>query len=253
VHMGGRVTPLTGPEFSTIQRFCELMSDKLARLNMNVFVESDFYEFVRLRREIAPAAFLPSTWDPNYNDLSFHNSFWLRAVDHRGRIVATMAQRIFETDSFLDVIRSLRLWCTNGRRDVKGSFGALECPTAQSLSGRVGHSGGLWIDPDFRKKNVSGYLDHLSRGLLLKNYWFDHITAVIFEKLANKGIATRQYGWPRITGRFEFDLLLGGELFPIVFCDMSRAEVLRRVERWLLLPDAESAEELEKARELVAS
>jgi hypothetical protein len=31
---------------------------------------------------------------------------------------------------------------------------------------------------------------------------------------------------------------------------MSRAEVLRRVHRWLLLPDADSSEELERAREL---
>jgi hypothetical protein len=245
------VTPLTSKEFSTIQRFCELMSDKLARLNMNVFIESDFREFVRLRRELAPAAFLPSTWDPTYNDLSFHNAFWLRAVDHRGRIVATMAQRIFDTASFLDEIRSLRLWCSTGRGAAPGSFGAIACPTAGSLAGRVGHSGGLWIDPAFRKKNVSGYLDHLSRGLLLKNYWFDHITAVIFEKLAAKGIATRQYGWPRITGYFEFDLLMGGELFPIVFCDMSRAEVLERVEQWLLVPEADSYEELEKVRELL--
>jgi hypothetical protein len=250
--MGDRVTPLTSQEFSTIQRFCELMSDKLARLNMNVFIESDFREFVRLRREIAAGAFLPSTWDPTCCDLSFHNAFWLRAVDHRGRIVATMAQRVFDTDSFLDEIRSLRLWRSGGRSGAPGVFGRIDCPSAASLSGRVGHSGGLWIDPDFRKKNVSGYLDHLSRGLLLKNYWFDHITAVIFEKLANKGIATRQYGWPCITGRFEFDLLLGGELFPIVFCDMSRAEVLRRVQRWLLLPDADSSEELEKVPELLA-
>ena len=246
------MTPLTSEEFSAIQRFCEMMSDKLARLNMNVFIESDFREFVRLRRDIAPTAFLPSTWDPHYNDdLSFHNGFWLRAVDHRGRVVATIAQRIFDTESFFEEICSLRLWCTNRRVAVKGSFGALECPTAASIAGRVGHSGGLWIDPDFRKKNVSGYLDHLSRGLLLKNYWFDHITAVIFEKLAATGIATRQYGWPRVTGRFEFDLLLGGELFPIVFCDMSRAEVLRRVQRWLLVPDADSYEELEKVGELL--
>ena len=245
------MTPLTSEEFSTIQRFCELMSDKLARLNMNVFIESNFREFVRLRREIAPGAFLPSTWDPSSNDLSFHNAFWLRAVDHRGRTVATIAQRVFETASFLDEIRSLRLWCSNGGVAASGLFGAIECPTAASLSGRVGHSGGLWIDPGFRKQNVSGYLDHLSRGLLLKNYWFDHITAVIFEKLADKGIATRQYGWPRITGRFEFDLLLGGELFPIVFCDMPRAEVLDRVRRWLLLPEADSYEELEKIGELL--
>jgi hypothetical protein len=243
------VTPLTSVEFSTIQRFCELMSDKLAHLNMNVFIESDFREFVRLRRDIAPAAFLPSTWDPSCNDLSFHNAFWLRAVDHRGRIVATMAQRIFETTSFLDEIHSLRLWRSFG--GATGVFGAIDCPSAASLAGRVGHSGGLWIDPAFRKKNVSGYLDHLSRGLLLKNYWFDHITAVIFEKLAAKGIATRQYGWPRVTGYFEFDLLLGGELFPIVFCDMSRAEVLQRVEHWLLFPEASSYEELEKVRELL--
>ncbi len=70
-------------------------------------------------------------------------------------------------------------------------------------------------------------------------------------RLADKGIATRQYGWPKITGRFEFDMLLGGEVFPIVFCDMSRAEVLRRVRQWLLFPEAQSYEELEKVGELL--
>jgi hypothetical protein len=245
------MTPLTGAEFAAIQRFCELMSDKLAQTNMNVFVESDFREFIRLRREIAPATVLPTTWDPTYHDISFHNAFWLRAVDHRGRIVATMAQRMFETESFLDEIRSMRLWCATKRPREGGRFGVIDCPTAGGLSGLVGHSGGLWIDPDYRGKNVSGYLDHLSRGLLLKNFWFDHVTAVLFEKLAQKGIATRQYGWPRITGRFEFDLFLGGELFPIVFCDMPRAEVLRRVRQWLLFPEADSYEELEKVGELL--
>ncbi len=245
------MTPLTTEDFIAIQRFCELMSEKLAQVNLNVFVESDFREFIRLRRAVAPTAVLPTTWDPDYQDISFHNAFWLRAVDHHGRLVATIAQRIFETQSFLEVIRSMELWCATKRPRGGGRFGIIDCPTASTLAGRVGHSGGLWIDPDFRKKNVSGYLDHLSRGLLLKNYWFDHITAVLFARLADKGIATRQYGWPKITGRFEFDMLLGGEVFPIVFCDMSRAEVLRRVRQWLLFPEAQSYEELEKVGELL--
>src|SRR5262249_35359467 len=183
-----------------------MMSEKLAAIGVDVHVESNFREYRSLRQALSPNEVLSPTWDPVYSNLTFHNSFWLRAVDPAGLTIATMAQRFFDTPSFLDEIRSERLWHDRGRPNVRGRFGVVDCIAAAGLSGRGGRSGGLWIAPRWRKRNLSGLLDHLSRGLLLRNFWFDHITAVMIDRLAATGIGKKQYGWPHIGGRVEFDL-----------------------------------------------
>jgi hypothetical protein len=241
--------PLSNAEFVVVQRFSQMMSEKIAAVGVDVHVESNFKEYAALRRSLSPQEVLSSTWDPDYSDLTFHNSFWLRAVDSHGQTVATMAQRFMDTASFLDDIRSERLWHDRGRPDVHGRFGVVECAAAASLSGRVGHSGGLWIHPEWRKRNLSGLLDHLSRALLLKNFWFDHITAIMIDRLAATGIGTKQYGWPHIDGRFEFDLYRG-KLYNLIFCHMSRADALSRMRYWLLNPEHDSVESLQKVWEL---
>lgn len=243
------MNPLSNADFATVQRFCQLMSDKIAALGVDVHVESNFREYALLRRALSPGEILNPTWDPDHSHLTLHNAFWLRAVDVEGRTIATIAQRVMDTDSFLDDIRSQRLWHDKGALPARGRMGVVDCPSAAGLSGRVGHSGGLWIHPDYRRRNLSGLLDHLSRGLLLKNFWFDHITAVIVDKLAATGIRTKQYGWPRVDGRIEFDLYLD-RLYTLVFCHMSRAEALTRMRYWLLNPEHDSIESLQKVWEL---
>lgn len=242
--------PLTDAEFVAVQRFSQMMSEKIAAVGVDVHVESNFKEFVALRRRLSPTEVLSSTWDPDYSDLTFHNSFWLRAVDAHGDTVATMAQRFMDTKtSFLDEILSERLWHDRGRADIRGRFGVVECSAAATLKGRIGHSGGLWIDPRWRKRNLSGLLDHLSRGLLLKNFWFDHITAIMIDRLAATGIGSKQYGWPFIDGRVEFDLYRG-KLYNLIFCHMSRADALDRMRYWLLHPEHDSVQSLEQVWEL---
>jgi hypothetical protein len=241
---------LTDAEFVVVQRFSQLMSEKIAAVGVDVHVESNFKEFAALRRRLSPTEVLSPTWDPDYSNLTFHNSFWLRAVDAKGDTVATMAQRFMDTEtSFLDDIRSERLWHDRGREDLRGQFGVIDCGAAAALKGRIGHSGGLWIDPRWRKRNLSGLLDHLSRGLLLKNFWFDHITAIMIDRLAATGIGSKQYGWPFIHGRVEFDLYQG-RLYNLIFCHMSRADALDRMRYWLLHSEHDSVQSLEKVWEL---
>jgi hypothetical protein len=242
---------LSNPDFVAVQRFCQLMTEKVAGVGLDVFVESNFREYMRVRRELAPNAIYNPTYDPDYSDLSMHNSFWLRAVDPSGKTVCMIAQRVLDTDNFLDDIRTLRLWHDRGRPGVKAALDVLDCGEAEGLSGRVGHSGGLYIDHAWRKRNLSGLLDHLSRGLLLKNFWFDHITAFIVKELAATGIGVKQYGWPDVGGRVDFDFLTGGKVWNLVFCHMDRAEVLRRMRHWLLWADRDSIEELQEVRELL--
>src|SRR5260370_33708234 len=125
----------------------------------------------------------------------------------------------------------------------------MDWAAAAAVSGRVGHSGGLWIDPNWRKRNLSGLLDHLSRALLLKNFWLDHITAIMIDRLAATGIGTKQYGWPHINGRVEFDLYRD-RLYNLSFCHLSRADALTRMRYWLLNPEHDSVESLQEVWEL---
>lgn len=248
------MTPLSSTDFVTVQRFCQMMSEKIAAVGLDVFVETDFREYMRLRRELAPDAVLNPTYDPDYSDLTLHNSFWLRAVDPVGNTACTMAQRVIDTDCFLDEIRTMRLWHDRGRTDVRGWVEVVECAEAEALSGRIGHSGGLYIAPPWRRRNLSGLLDHLSRGLLLKNFWFDHITAVMMKELAATGIGVKQYGWPKVAGRIDSDLLSGDDrILNLMFCHMDRAEALSRMRHWLLWSDRDSIDELQQVRERLVS
>jgi hypothetical protein len=227
------------------------MSEKMATVGLDVYVESNVRDFIRLRREMSPGYIHNPTYDPEHSNLSFQNAFWLRAVESRGDTVAMGTQRVIDTDNFLEELTSMRLW-----HDRAGPAGGIievsGCESAARLSGRIGHTGGLWIEPKYRKKNLSGLLDHLGRGLMLRNFWFDHVTAVITADLAKSGIAMKQYGWSEIEGSVRFDFFSGGELTTIGFCHMSRAEFVARMNQWLLFPDCNSVEELNQVGKVLA-
>ncbi|MGH6988593.1 MAG: hypothetical protein ACREFD_11320 [Stellaceae bacterium] len=245
------MTPLTNEEFATVQRFCQLMSEKIAAIGLDVFVESNFREYMRLRRDLSPGYIHNPTYDPGHSQLSFQNAFWLRAVEPGGKTVAMGTQRVIDSENFLDELASMRLWHDRAE-SVEGVVEVEGCESAALLSGRIGHTGGLWIEPDYRRKNLSGLLDHLGRGLMLRNFWFDHVTAVITADLAKTGIAMKQYGWSEIEGRVRFDFFTGGPLTTIGFCHMSRAEFVARMEQWLIYPERNSVQELSEVWKVLA-
>jgi hypothetical protein len=245
------MTPLTNDEFAAVQRFCQMMSEKIAAIGLDVFSESNFRDYMALRRRLSPGYIHNPTYDPDHSRLSFQNAFWLRAVEPGGKTVAMGTQRVIDSDNFLDELKSMRLW-HDRPEPVTGAVEIVGLESAAALSGRIGHTGGLWIEPAYRKKNLSGLLDHLGRGLMLRNFWFDHVTAVITADLAKTGIAMKQYGWSEIEGRVRFDFFTGGPLTTIGFCHMSRAEFIGRMKRWLLYPECNSVQELNEVGKVLA-
>lgn len=245
------MTPLTNEDFATVQRFVQLMSEKVAAIGLDVFVETNFNDYNKLRRELSPDTVQNPTFDPEHSNVSFHNAFWLRAVETNGDTVAMVAQRVLDTENFLEDLKKLRLW-HDRPATPPGVLNVDGCEFARTMSGRVGHAGGLWIDPSFRKKNLSGILDHLGRGLLLKNFWFDYITGIISPELAATGIWAKQYGWESVDGKLSFDFFHpGGPMVAFGFCHMSRAKSLERMAQWLLVPEADSVEQLDQVGKLL--
>jgi hypothetical protein len=245
------MTPLTNEEFAVVQRFCQLMSEKIATIGLDVYVESNFNDFINLRRRLSPTSVQNPTYDPEHSNINLHNAFWLRAVEAGGDTVAMIAQRVIDTDNFLDEITSLRLW-HDRPASLPGILHYDDCEFATQLRGRIGHAGGLWIDPAYRKKNISGLIDHLGRGLLLKNFWFDYITGIISPELAATGIATKQYGWSGVEGHLSFDFFKGETMVDFGICYMSRASSIARMNQWLLLPECNSVQELDQVGKVLA-
>jgi hypothetical protein len=235
-------------EFAVTQRFCQLVSEKIATHELDVIIEHDFREFVRYRKEVSPKHIINPTFHPEYSNLTPQDSFWLRAVDSWGRTVATCAKRVMDTECFHEDLVSLRLWQGQDVPDPAVSFRSIDCQPAQWLSGRIAHSGGFWVEPDWRKRDISGLLSDLGRGLALRNLGFDHITGVMLNDLAATGIGTKQYGYPHTEGQIEVSFY-GDKPSRLVFVHMSKRETLDQMQAWLLFPEGNSLQALNKIRE----
>jgi hypothetical protein len=235
--------PLAPEDFAIAEAFCDLMLEKLARTGVKVTIESDFEEFVRLRLDASPETPMNTTYDPARVALSLRNAFWFRVRDAEGALVAMIAHRAFDTVDLFHDIASVRLWHDRPAPAAPYVFRALDLEAARGIRGRVAHSGGLWIHPDWRKRNLSGHLDHLGRALMVRNFWFDHMTAFIVDKLAATGIGIRQYGFPGISGWIEFNFFTFRPV-RLAYCYMTRTQSVERMARWLDQPEADSIAEL---------
>ena len=65
------MTPLTNEDFATVQRFVQLMSEKVAAIGLDVFVETNFNDYNKLRRELSPDTVQNPTFDPEHSNVSF--------------------------------------------------------------------------------------------------------------------------------------------------------------------------------------
>lgn len=241
---------LTNSEFAVVQRVTQLLTEKIAALGLDVFVEHDFREFVRLRQAMSPKHILNPTYHPDYCRLTASNSFWLRVVDGDGRTVATVAKRVIDTECFHDDLVSLRLWHDPDCASPAVQFRGIDCQSAVAMCGRIAHGGGLWIEPEWRKINLSGLLADLCRGLVLRNFGYDHLTAVMLDDLARTGIGTSRYGYPHIEGRIDVEFYRSGTTSRLVFAHISKDESIAQMHAWLLFPELNSLQALDQVRQL---
>jgi hypothetical protein len=168
-------------------------------LELDAEFSTDLHDWVETIQSAPKRGVINPTFDPEHSDLSPANSFWIRLSEARGgRTIACIANRLFETSNYTDLLRNQRLWYSRGPRRVVDLVVPSDMPV---IAGRVGHHGGLWIHPDWRKHGLSGYLTKLARCASLRQFDVDWHCGSVFGVIAEKGLPTAPltgYGYPHM-------------------------------------------------------
>ena len=182
-----------------VQDFIEFSLGWLQDRRYTLAIDVEMAAWTRVMTKAVSAAAVNPTFNPHVNRLSPQNSFWLD-VRTGSSTVATMAARLFVTDDYLALKRSMRLW-----RDEppEGELTLTPPPDMPTIAGQVGHEGGLWVHPEHRKRGLSVILPHLIRALCVRQWNIDWQTGVTRRGIGECGIAKWAYGVPHVEPCFE--------------------------------------------------
>lgn len=211
-------------DYDVVQDFIEFSLEWLQQRRYALVIDVDMAAWARVMTDAVSAASVNPTFNPHINSLSPHNSFWLD-LREGSHTVATMAARLFVTEDYIALKRSMRLW-RDEPPTAQGELMLTLPPEMPTIAGHVGHEGGLWIHPEHRKRGLSVILPHLIRALCLRQWNVDWQTGVTRRGIGECGIAKWAYGVPHVEPCFEgyFPITQAPDRLFIAY--MSRAELI---------------------------
>jgi len=219
---------LSDSDYAAIHDYVGLCLAWVERRGLVLSVETDMRGWAAMMRAAPKIAGVNPTFDPDHSYLTPSNSFWLR-VTRGGQDIACSANRYFQTDDFIGLMRSLRL-----RYDLRpvllAPLTVVQPPSSPRIAGGMGHSGGLWVHPEHRGIGLSRLLPRLIRVLSLRHFEEDWHSTLVTESLLGSTVPRGAYGYSR------FDLVIDG-FFPVSgrherihFGWMDRAEMIAQLQ-----------------------
>jgi hypothetical protein len=209
-------------ETDALQSFVEFGLSWLQERNYALTLDVDMARWCEVMRTTARSSFINPAFDPRHSRLSPANSFWLD-VRFGSSTIATSAARLLLTDDYFELQRSMRLWYENPPHHSRL---AITAPNVPAISGRVGHEGGLWVDPGFRKRGLSVILPHLNRALCFREWSVAWQTGITSRGIGESGLAERAYGFPHVVPCFEGFLPVTGNVERLYATYMSAEELV---------------------------
>lgn len=219
---------LSESDYANIHNYVGLCFDWIARRDLVLTVETDMRAWADMMRAAPKMVAVNPTFDPDQSYLTPSNSFWLR-VTHNGRSIACSANRYFETDDFIGLMRSLRLWY-DLRPVLLPPLAILLPPSSPRISGGMGHSGGLWVHPDYRGIGLSRLLPRLIRVLSLRHFDEDWHSTLVTESLLGSTVPRGAYGYTRFELVIDGHFPVTGQAERIHFGWMDRAEMITQLQ-----------------------
>lgn len=182
-------------DFGLLQLGVDAIMQRLAQLGLTLTVERDFAKLGTFL--VSRGGFANPTFDPSVSRIG-DEDFWLAAVDGDGRIVASSAERVLETEDFLDLIATGRIWYEAG---FVGHFDIERVPVldlSTRLAGRISHSGSTFVEPVWRRCGLAMYLTYLSRALSFRNAECGVNTGFVRHSLFVTPVPTSSYGYAHV-------------------------------------------------------
>lgn len=127
------------------------------------------------------------TFDPAVCDQS--DSYWIEATNRENEVCAVIAARRFDTDDFVELMRSGQVWADNPAHHRL----QLCLPQSFSMRGAILYRGGLCVRKDHRKSGLSWALPRLV-ALISIDQGIDFIVSHNLADLHGNGFTFRVYG-----------------------------------------------------------
>jgi hypothetical protein len=215
--------PLTDRDFGLLQLSIEAIQQRIAELGLNLIIERDFHKLNAYLRAVE--SFVNPTYDPHCCRIG-KDDFWFRLIDKDGVTEACMAERVFETDDFADLIEGGELWWDGGLRAYNGQQRFDIIRPSTTIAGRVSHTGALWVNRRWRQQGLSLHLLRLSRSLCLRNHEIDYNTCFVRRR---PRAATALYGYPHVEVCYRGYFPPARGLEELYFCHISQRESIEEI------------------------
>ncbi|GAB1817665.1 GNAT family N-acetyltransferase [Herbidospora sp. RD11066] len=149
-----------------VRELADVCAAWTARRDLRLHLDDDLHTWAAtVFTAMGPDGVNP-TFDPARSRITPGSAFHLQVTDALGDVIACGAGRLFVTDDFAPLIGSLGLWFD----PVPEGMSAGTTPDLPTLSGRIGHVGGLWVHPRLRGSGLSLMLARLIRAVALDRF-----------------------------------------------------------------------------------
>jgi hypothetical protein len=144
--------------------------------------------------------------NPTFDNEKLNNDeiLWIGVRDQDGNIVGCHAEKLFWTTDFIkNQISSGLLW---GESAEKIKLEDMKFSDNYKIHGIVSYAGSMFIEHQFRNKNLSFIIPHLSRAVIFIKYRNNFCTGIVRENLASTNLPRKNYGFTHV------DFLYHGKL-----------------------------------------
>ncbi|MCH2393135.1 hypothetical protein [Oceanibaculum sp.] len=231
---------LTSQDYDNIQAVISLYLDSLEGMGLELTVETDMAGWADVMRSAPKMSAVNPTFDPDKSYLHPGNSFWIR-LRHDDETVACIANRLFVTEDYIGLKRSLRLWYDLKPVLIREPMALMLPEDVPHISGRIGHHGGLWVHPDWRGNGLAGTLPRLTRALSMRHFDVDWHCGIALKPIADRGLPLKAYGYPHMDLCLEGFFPVTGKYEQIYMGWITRPEILKQFAETVTQPELQPA------------
>lgn len=172
--------------------------DILTRHQMSLTVGEDFEEYRDILKTARPDHALGVPFDPNLQDITPSNSFWIVGRTPGGQVAHTQAMRLLDIGD-----GTLSDYLREHFRNFPPSIPGLDMeksrfragPGARSIRGQVCYHGEVWLNADagnYRGSGVSSVLGRFAFMTAMLRWSPDYVFGFMPKSVAYKGFVERQ-------------------------------------------------------------